>query len=450
MGDAVMTTEENGQPDTIFAISTGIGKSAVAIVRVSGPHCVQILDKLCPGNTFKDRVAVFAFIFDAQKLLLDRGIVIRFCAPRSFTGEEMIEFQVTGSRAVLSGLVRALGAFEGTRAADAGEFAQRAFENGKMDLVEVEGLAAVVDAETSLQLRHAQAMSSGQLSRQCELVRSLLLRAAAEIESLIDFSDVEDAAAISVSNVVSHVQMAYSLLKDLLDDSNISERVRDGLTVVISGPANVGKSTLLNHFARRDVAIVSPIPGTTRDALEVAVEFSGYPITIIDTAGIRETADPVEREGIARAQRKAANADLALWLFDTAELPPPPVEMGSTPTLHVRTKADLGGAAEGDLHAISISAVTGAGVGVLIAKIEEFATAYFAGAGRAVFGTERQRGAVREVFSALRDVLSDPHRAIETIAEDLRFAHHALGRLTGQIEVEEVLGEIFSRLCVGK
>jgi tRNA modification GTPase len=360
----------------------------------------------------------------------------------------MIEFQVTGSRAVLSGLIRSLGAFEKTRPADAGEFARRAFENGKLDLVEVEGLAAVIDAETSIQLRHALAMTSGQLSQQCENVRSLLIRALADVESLLDFSDIEDVTALSMTHVLSTVEKASSVLGNMIDDSDVSERVRDGLTVVIAGPANVGKSTLFNRLAKREIAIVSPLAGTTRDSLEVALEISGYPVTFIDTAGIREASDPIEVEGIARARRRTANADLALWLFDGNS---PSSSLDSErPIIRVRTKVDLPNAEIDNSETIPISALTGFGIDRLIDKIEEFAKFYFAGAGAAVFGTERQRRAVRDVCSSLRRVLDDPHRGVETIAEDLRFAVYGLSRLTGRIEIEEVLGEIFSRLCVGK
>jgi tRNA modification GTPase len=435
--------------DTIYAVSSGFGKSAVAVVRISGPQCSAILARLCPRATFNDREATLASLRDENQNTLDRALVIRFFAPRSFTGEDMVELQVTGSRAVLSGLLRALGHCPQTRPAEAGEFARRAFENGKLDLVEIEGLTSVLEAETEAQLRHAMNMASGGLSRRLENVRSLILRAMSEVETLLDFSDVEDAADASLDVIFPVLRQAKSVLAEMLQYSRVSERLREGMTVVIAGPPNVGKSTLLNHLANREVAIVSPIPGTTRDSLEVATEISGYPVTFIDTAGIRETSDPIEAQGISRARERSAHADLILWLYEEDGSLAEAEGLGK-PIQKVRTKADLAGNVPGNADAIAISAQTGIGVDRLVSEIAAFANEHFAGAANLTLGTERQRAAVSEIVAALDHILQNPASPAEMVAEDLRFAAHALSRITGRIEVEQVLGEIFSRLCVGK
>lgn len=435
--------------DTIYALSTGVGKAAIAIVRVSGPQAAGILRKLCPDFEAAERRAVLTRILAGSGEVLDRGIVLKFVGPRSFTGEDMIEFQVTGGRAIVAGLIRTLATFSETRPADAGEFARRAFENGKLDLVEVEGLTSIVEAETQAQRVHAMRMATGELSSRCEDVRNMLLKATAGLEAALDFSDVEDASDLSIFQALPWVEQAHSVLEEMLKHSGVSERLRDGMTIVIAGPPNVGKSTLLNHLAQRDVAIVSPIPGTTRDSLEFTAEIAGYPVTFVDTAGIRETSDPIEALGIAHTHKRAVFADLILWLTDSDGAPPGP-EFADKPILSVRTKADIAGDNPTGNEAISISAKTGFGVDLLISKTAEFAEEYFSGAGSVSLGNERQRAAVRDALSALKKILDDSSRPEELIAEELRQAAHAMGRLTGRIGVEEVLGEIFSRLCVGK
>ena len=435
--------------DTIYAVSTGFGRSAVAIIRVSGPRCSTILERLCSNATLKDREATLVTLRDGDRNAIDRALAIRFLAPRSYTGENMLEFQVTGGRAIVSAVLRAIARSPETRPAEAGEFARRAFTNGKLDLVEVEGLASVLDAETEAQLRHATAMASGALSRRVEGARALLLKATSDVESLLDFSDIEDTADVSLNAVFATVEKAKAILSEMLQHSAVSERLREGMTIVIAGPPNVGKSTLLNHLANRDVAIVSPIPGTTRDSLEVAAEIEGYPVSFIDTAGIRDTVDPIEAQGISRSLMRGANADLILWLFEGEALQPAPGEFGK-PMQKVRTKIDMAAGAPSGSGAIGISAKTGIGVDLLVAKIAEFAREHFSGAGNLALGTERQRSAAVDAISALDRILRERRTPPEMIAEELRLAANALGRVTGRIGVEEVLGDIFSRFCIGK
>jgi tRNA modification GTPase len=407
-----------------------------------------MLERLCPGATLRDREATLVSLRDQEHNIIDRALAIRFIGPRSYTGEDMLELHVTGGRAVVAATLRALAQNPRTRPAEAGEFARRAFANGKLDLVEIEGLASLLEAETEAQLRHATAMATGTLSRKIESARDLLLRATSYVESLLDFSDIEDTMDVSLNEALPTVSKAKAVLEDILRYSAVSERLQEGMTVVIAGAPNVGKSTLLNHLADRDVAIVSPIPGTTRDSLEVAAEIEGFPVTFVDTAGIRETSDPIEEQGISRALARSAGADLILWLFDegTAGIEQPKFDR---PFLRVRTKIDAANPVTGTPD-IAISALTGAGVDVLVAKVAEFAREHFNGAGHLALGTERQRAAAAEAASALDRILSEPHAPPEIVAEDLRLAAHALARVTGRIGVEEILGEIFSRFCIGK
>jgi tRNA modification GTPase len=443
-----MITVKSSSIDTIYALSTAASKAAIGVIRVSGPGTEAILLRVCGHKTFENRRATVARIFDERGSSLDRALVIRFSSPRSFTGEDMIEFHVTGGRAVVSGILRALKSCPGTRPAEAGEFARRAFDNGKIDLAEVEGLASVVEAETNAELRHALTMASGELSRQCERVRDTLLNATVRLESMLDFSDVEDASDIGIENVLPSIRQASVELEGMLLGAGVSERLRDGMTVVIAGPPNVGKSTLLNYLARRDVAIVAPMPGTTRDILEVAAEVGGFPVTFVDTAGLRETLDPVEAEGVTRAKKRGARADLVLWLSDSGD-DALPAEAAYWTALVVQTKIDLADH-DRDRRRLAISAKTGEGIKDLVDRIAEFANNHFGNVGRVSVGTDRQLYAAEEALSALRLILREPNRQTEVVAEDLRLAVRALGRISGRIEVEEVLGEIFARLCVGK
>ena len=247
---------------------------------------------------------------------IDRALVTRFQAPRSFTGEEMAEIGVTGGRAVVAALVKALALLPRLRLAEPGEFAWRAFINGKIDLSEVEGLADLVEAETEAQRRQAQRIAGGALGRECEAIRTSLVEAMAAVETQIDFSDIEDSSDFTLESVRDAARGAMARIDRALATADQAQRLRDGFTVVIAGPPNAGKSTLMNALAGRDVAIVSAIPGTTRDLIEVFLDLRGYPVILVDTAGIRESGDPVELEGVARARRRAESADLTLWLSD--------------------------------------------------------------------------------------------------------------------------------------
>lgn len=435
--------------DTIFALASGFGKAAIAVFRISGPECPVALAAIAPGASSPVRQAVLRTVQDPQtRESIDRALIIRFEAPASFTGEDMVELSVTGGRAVIAAMARALMRVPGLRPAEPGEFAWRAFVNGKLDLSAVEGLADLVDAETEAQRRQAHRIAGGALRRECEAIRSLLLSAMASLEAQIDFSDVEDADALTLKTVQQTARAAVERIERALASASGAGRLREGFVTVIAGPPNVGKSTLMNALAGRDVAITSPFAGTTRDPIEVFLDLRGYPVVLVDTAGIRETEDPVEQEGVARALRRAAHADLTLWLNDASAAPPPILEGDA---LIVRTKVDLLKTAPSpESVQFAISAKTGEGVDKLLDAIGNLAEERMASAEPAVLTLERHRQAFQDAKDSLSSVLASGASEPELIAEDLRRAAGALDRVVGRIGVEDVLGEIFSRLCVGK
>jgi tRNA modification GTPase len=361
----------------------------------------------------------------------------------------MAEISVTGGRAVASAVIKALALIPGLRLAEPGEFAWRAFMNGKIDLSEVEGLADLVEAETEAQRRQAQNIAGGALSRECEAIRSSLLEAMAAVETQIDFTDVEDASDFTLESVRSAGRAAIERIDRALTTADKAQRLREGFTVVIAGPPNVGKSTLMNALAGRDVAITSPIPGTTRDLIEVFLDLRGYPVILVDTAGVRESDDPIEQEGVARARHRAEIADLTLWLDDGGDGHSPRMD---SPTLAVRTKIDLKGADRltAGTAELAISAKTGAGIDRLLDVIAELAEERMSSREPALLTLERHRRGFQDARQALTSVLRPEAAEPELIAEDLRRAASAMDRIVGRIGVEDVLGEIFARLCVGK
>jgi tRNA modification GTPase len=437
--------------DTIFAPASGAGRAAIAVLRLSGPGCSEALQTIAPGAELPDRRATLRTLRDPQsREPLDRALITRFHAPRSFTGEEMAEISVTGGRAVTSACVKALALIPGLRLAEPGEFAWRAFMNGKIDLSEVEGLADLVEAETEAQRRQAHRIAGGALSRECGAIRTNLLEAMAAVETQIDFTDVEDASDFTLESVRDAARGAIERIDRALATAEAAARVRDGFTIVIAGPPNVGKSTLMNALAGRDVAITSPIPGTTRDLIEVFLDLRGYPVILVDTAGIRESSDPIEQEGVARARRRAESADLMLWLSDRGEDQAPPSLESSI--LAVRTKIDLNWVAEPRARPpdLAISAKTGAGIDRMLDALAELAEERMSSREPALLTLERHRRGFQDARQALVLALAQEASEPELIAEDLRRAAAAMDRIVGRIGVEEVLGEIFARLCVGK
>lgn len=441
--------------DTIVALASGGAPAAIAVIRISGPRTRDLLEAISGGVPAPRHAALRKIADPRSGALIDRGLVLWFPGPSSFTGEDMAELHVHGSRAVIGGLVEALTAHDGVRLAEPGEFARRTFDNGKLDLTEVEGLADLIAAETEAQARQALAQAEGSLRTLYEGWRRDLLQAQALIEAGLDFADEGDVAAdVSAKAGAIVSRLRESISAHLADRSG--ERLRDGLRVVIAGPPNAGKSSLLNALAKRDVAIVSEEAGTTRDAIEVHLDLDGLPVILIDTAGLREAEGKVEAEGIRRAQARVESADLVLWLVDAispqwntpkpGELPGSGAMAGQ---LIVLNKIDLA-APPPPAGAVAVSAKTGAGLDALIAALAGSARAQLsAGTGQAVVTRARHRAELEAARSAL-ERFSAAGLSPELKAEELRIAARHFGRLTGRIDVEEVLGAIFAEFCIGK
>jgi tRNA modification GTPase len=437
------------ETDTIFAIASGAGRAAIAVLRLSGPATRRIVERMA-GPLPEPRAAALKTFRDPESgEAIDKGLAIFFPAPKSYTGEDYAEFHIHGGRAVVAAMVKALGGL-GARPAEPGEFTRRALLNGKMDLAEVEGLADLIDAETEWQRRAAFRQSEGVLGRQAALWRGALIEAAALLEAEIDFPEDEDVPGGAGRRVSEILAPILTGLKAELSAANAGERLREGLIIVIAGPPNAGKSTLFNALARREVAIVTPFAGTTRDIIEVHLDLSGCSVTLLDTAGLRESSDAVEEIGISRAREKAKAADLVLWLSEAAAPVPPAVEGGDV--WPVLTKSDLLPAEKrrSSCQKLSISAETGENIDLLIKKMEDFAHAALSGGHAGLIARERHRNEFKTAASALSRILADPDAPAELLAEDLRLAMFSLQRLTGAVDVEDILGEIFSRFCIGK
>jgi tRNA modification GTPase len=444
---------------TIFALSSGRPPSAIAIVRVSGPQARATLAALA-GGLPEPRRATRSQLRDLGGQPIDDALVLWFPGPASATGEDVAEFHVHGGRAILAALFGALSAIENVRPAEPGEFTRRAFENGKLDLTEAEALDDLVHADTDRQRRQALRQLKGLLGEKARDWRARIIEAAALIEAGIDFSDEGDVPAELIAPALARIGSLLAEIREVLAAQGRSERLREGLVVAISGPPNVGKSTLINLLARREVAIVSPHAGTTRDIIEVQLDLDGYPVTVIDTAGIRETEDPVEQEGVRRARMRAAEADLVLWMTDV-EHPHNGINGNrsttGTPDWLVRNKIDLGGVGgvtpgrctvSGLVFAISAS--RGDGVPDLIAALVDFARQYFGSGEGGLIGRERQRRLLQQTADSLQRSAVVMEQGEELAAEELRAASHSLGRLLGRVDVEDILNSIFRDFCIGK
>jgi tRNA modification GTPase len=443
----------HSRDQTIFALASGRPPNAISVVRVSGAQAGAILGSLA-GRVPPPRRATRVLIRDADQQPIDDAVVLWFPGPKSATGEDVAEFHVHGGRAVLSALLGALSSFENTRAAEPGEFTRRAFENGKLDLTEAEGLDDLIHADTDRQRRQALRQLKGLLGDRVRSWRAQIIEASALIEAGIDFSDEGDVPAELIAPALAKIKALHDEIAEVLAAQGRSERLRDGLVVAIAGPPNVGKSTLMNQLARREVAIVSPHAGTTRDVIEIALDLDGYPVTVIDTAGIRATEDPVEQEGVRRARARAAEADLVLWLVED-DSHQHAVE-GVAPVWMVRNKIDLNalkphGAGVGRTwgsRRFEISASRGDGMQELVAALVGFAQNCFGSGEGELISRERQRTLLRETAISLQRSMDGEGE--ELVAEELRAAAHALGRLLGRIDVEDILDKIFHEFCIGK
>jgi tRNA modification GTPase len=541
---------------TIFALSSGRGPAAIAVIRISGSRAGEAMKALC-GRIPEPRKAGLSRVRDPQTgEIIDEALGLWFPAPHSETGEDVVELQLHGGRAVIAAVLAALGRMDGLRMAEAGEFTRRGFENGKLDLTAVEGLADLVGAETEGQRRQAFRQMKGLLGNRAETWRQRLIQALALVEARIDFSDEGDVPEDLVAPALTIARELESEIGLALADGGRGERLREGLVVAIAGPPNAGKSTLLNRLAKREAAIVSPYAGTTRDVIEVHLDLGGLPVTLLDTAGIRETEDPVELEGVRRARERAASADLVLWVVDASEpaggsmaqspgsrpslvpttaaerramgeppaggpgpseipiavipgqpalpsgLLPAPGNDGEgspaptpappePPIWLVRNKIDLiqspnvrSEPEQQKIHSneqilrfnkplkgmvnskltqkselkfskseleFNLSASSGDGFEPLLAQLAGYAEAFLAGAEEAVVSRARHRHALEDTLAALRRALERKLAGKEDLlAEELRIATRALGRLTGRVDVEDILDVIFRDFCIGK
>jgi tRNA modification GTPase len=429
----------NFRNDTIVAQATGRGRAALAAVRVSGPRARLVAEAMAGPLPAPRRMALRA-LRDGAGEVIDRGLVAWFPGPASFSGEDMAELHVHGGAAVMAGLLRRLCSFDGVRLAEPGEFTRRAVLNGKLDVTAAEAVGDLIDAETEAQRRQAQRQLDGVLGSAVARWREEVLTALALVEADLDFSDEGDVGEGLVEAAGAKLRPVLAEIETTLADGS-GERLREGFLVVIAGPPNAGKSSLLNYLSKRDVAIVSPHPGTTRDALEVHCDIGGFPVTLVDTAGVRVATDPVEREGVARAEARMRGADLVLWL-SAVDSAGERVQAGlSTDTMVVRSKTDLAAGTRG------ISIVTGAGVDDLVKEIGRRASSAMSGGG--LVTRERHRAALGMAVEGLRSALGPPKPAA-LLAEDVRRSLGALGSITGHVGAEDVLDRIFATFCIGK
>lgn len=438
---------------TIFALSSAPGRAGVAVVRVSGLAAGPVIDALSPPRP-NDRVAALRRIRDPQTgETLDEALVLWFAAPRTETGEDMAEFHLHGGPAIVKGVLAVLARQPGCRLAEPGEFARRAFAAGKLDLAEVEGLADLIDAETEAQRRQALSQMRGALSELYDGWRGGLIRANALVEAAIDFSDEADVAADAFERARAIAGKLHAEIAAHLDDGNRGEILREGFRVVLAGPPNVGKSSLLNALTRREAAIVSEEAGTTRDVIEVRLDLDGLPVIVTDTAGIREPLGAIEREGIRRTLEHAREADLVVWLSDASAAPvaPPPelAARGDNFFLAVANKIDVPGASP-RAGVLAVSAKTGEGLSELTRRLAGIARDRIGTGESPAITHMRYRTQLHACNKALHAFMSLPTSEHELRAEDLRIAVQALGRITGRVDVEDVLGEIFGRFCIGK
>lgn len=444
------------EKSTIFALSSGRLPAAIGVVRLSGPRTREAL-RLIAGDVPPAREAALRTLKTASGEAIDQALVLWFPAPRSATGEDTAEFHIHGSRAVLARLIATLASIEGLRPAERGEFTRRALDNGKIDLVSAEALHDLIDAETEAQRRQAQRQLQGLLGPTAENWRARLIAIAAMIEADLDFSDEGDVPDDSARRAVPGIRALCEEIERALATTTHSERLREGLVVAIAGPPNVGKSTLLNRLARREAAIVSPRAGTTRDVIEVHLDLQGYPVMLLDTAGIRASDDPVEQEGVRRTLARAAAADLVLWLQEAGHPCQPSDDLTHDSTRWtVWTKIDLDpqgprpDASDLNVGEFWVSATTDAGIDVFVEALAGFARGHFGGAENTMITRARHRLLLDETAQALRKSIQAFDIGNEFVVEELRIAIRSLGRLLGRIDVEDVLDAIFAEFCIGK
>lgn len=441
---------------TIFALSSGREKAGVAVVRLSGPGAGPALEVLA-GTLPAPRHATLAKIATETGDLIDRGLVLWFPGPHSVTGEDVAELQVHGGPAIVSALLAALAGQPGLRPAEPGEFTRRAFHNCKLELTQVEALADAVHAETEAQRIQAVRQLEGEMGRLVESWRTEVLGALAHVEAAIDFAD-EELPKDVLHQAAARIEGVIPAMESHLKDGRRGERLRDGVQMVLLGAPNVGKSSLLNRLARREAAIVSATAGTTRDVLEVHLDLGGYPVILADTAGLREVGDHVEQEGVRRALGRAEAADIKIALFDGAHWPDRDAGTAALvddQTLVVVNKSDLMGDAPSDPgsgeSALFVSAKSGAGIEALVRRLGGVAGEKAGLSEQPWLTRARHREALADCVGHLRrfQEIREAHQ-IEISAEELRLGARALGRITGRVDVDDLLDIVFSDFCIGK
>jgi tRNA modification GTPase len=439
------------EAETLFAPASGFGRAAVAVIRISGPATRDVLTALCGTVPPPRRLSLRGLRNPADGTELDRALVVWLPGPNTYSGEDMAELHLHGGPAVRMGVLAVLARMPGCRAAGPGAFTRRAVLNGRMDLAEAEAVADLIDAETEGQRRQALRQLDGALSRQVAAWREEAIACLAAAEAALDFADEGDVDEARLdAALLGRATALRDQIAALLRDGHRGERLRDGFTVVLAGAPNAGKSTLLNALSRRDVAIVSDTPGTTRDAIEVRLDLSGLPVLLVDTAGLRETAEPVEAEGIRRTRARIETADLVLAL-----VPPGGAEPDITGTadqvLTVHTKIDLlaGFQERRSDGVLGVSARTGHGLDALLDAIQAQAEAGL-GQGDALITRARHRAALEACAAHLDRLIVGAEGPPELVAEDLRLAVRALGEVAGHVGVEDVLDRLFAGFCIGK
>ena len=439
------------ESDTLFAPATGFGRAAVSVIRVSGPGARAVLAALVGTLPPPRRLSLRTLRDPLDGTELDRALVAWFPGPETYSGEDMAELHLHGGTAVRMGVLTALARMPGCRAAGPGAFTRRAVLNGRMDLAEAEAVADLIDAETEGQRRQALRQLDGTLSRQVAAWREEAIDCLAAAEAALDFADEGDVDEAGLDAALfGRVSGLRQAIATALRDGRRGERLREGFVVVLAGAPNAGKSTLLNALSRRDVAIVSDVPGTTRDAIEIRLDLGGLPVFLVDTAGLRETAEPVEAEGIRRSRARIGAADLVLVLVPPGG-PVPNLGELEIRTLPVQTKADLfAGSSQPVLPgALAVSARTGAGLEALLDAIQGEAEAGL-GTGDALVTRARHRAALEGCVAHLDRLLAGEGALPELAAEDLRLAVRSLGEVGGHVGVEDVLDRLFSGFCIGK
>ncbi len=436
---------------SIVALASGRLPAGIAVIRLSGPHCRFVLETIVRDRAVPPRKAILTDLSNAKGDIVDRGLVLYFPGPASFTGEDVVEFHVHGGRAVVAAMIDALTDIDGVRHAEAGEFTRRAFLNGKLDLVETEALSDLINAETEAQRRFAIVNAGGAQSELYLGWRQQLVYARAMLEAEIDFADEDDVPGSAAEKAWADLEVLAASILAHIEGFHAAEIIRDGFNVVIAGVPNAGKSSLFNRLARREAAIVSDEPGTTRDLLEIKLDLDGLPIRITDTAGLRDSAGKVESIGIERAMARLRSADLVLSLIDLAEPVDPNLPVISAPILRIGTKLDL--AAEGESlggYDAVISVKTGAGILELLDELRCRAESAAGSLGDILPTRLRHVELLTECRALILSCLSNRQRGVELQAEDLRLAANSLGRIVGSVDVEELLDVIFAEFCIGK